>query len=85
MTYVRIWGFLDGLLNRRTCLAVAANASPQKASAAMIQGDGERISSLPSAAAADFPKNGQEHHDQERPNADRRPICFVAIPRKGGQ
>jgi hypothetical protein len=30
MTYVRIWGFLDGLLNRRTCLAVAANASPQK-------------------------------------------------------
>ena len=23
MTYVRIWGFLDGLLNRRTCLAVA--------------------------------------------------------------
>ena len=27
----------------------------------------ERISSLPSAAAADFPENRQEHHDEERP------------------
>jgi hypothetical protein len=50
-----------------------------------MKGNGERISSLPSAAAADFPENRQEHHDQERPNTDRRPIRFVAIPRKCGQ
>ena len=52
---------------------------------AMIHRHGERISSLPSAAAPDVTENCQEHHDEERPDTDRRPIRFVAIPRKGGQ
>ncbi len=32
MTYVRIWGFLDGLalLNRRTCVAVGATMPARK-------------------------------------------------------
>ena len=51
----------------------------------MIRGRGERISSLPFAAAADFPENRQEHHEEERPDTNRRPIRFVAIPRKSGQ
>jgi DNA-binding NarL/FixJ family response regulator len=61
-----------------------APSPPLSLSGGMI-GSGERISSFPSSATADFSENRQEHHGQERPNTDRRPIRFVAIPRKGGQ